>query len=774
MGSILRTKLKSKFSHYGAWLLLSSTLLCSGYVHAHFEAFTIDDIRLDGLRRIDSGTVYNYFPVNAGDYLTPKTAESAIATLFKTQLFNDIQLNRDGNTLIIKLQERPAIASITFVGNKDIDAEQLKGSLKEIGFAEGYVFNQSLLDKVEQELKRQYFSLGKYSSQLKTTLTPLPRNRIGVQLDISEGVSARIKQINLIGNKVFDNDDLLDQLSLSTSGMFSFITNNDQYSKQKLAGDLETLRSFYHDQGYINFNIESTQVSLTPDKKDVYLTLNMIEGEKHTISEIRLVGDLIVAQAELMEKVKLTPGDIFSRKLVNETVEELTNRIGDEGYAFARINPVPDINQEGNTVKLTFFVDSGKRTYVRRINFLGNTRTRDEVLRREMRQMEGGWASNRQIKRSQERLERLNYFDQVIVDTPLVVGTDDQIDVNYQVTEKASGNLLAGVGYSQTEGVLFNANISQDNFLGTGKRIGLGFNNSKYNTLYRLSYQNPYSNIHGVSRGFDIFYRTVDAQEANLSRYITDVYGFKLNHGIPISEYNSINLGLAVDSTQLKTTESSAQEVFDFIQRNGNKYNSYRLTASWAKDTRNRALFPDRGTLSSFGAELAIPPSDLKYYKVKYRHQWLYPLTKDYVFSWKGDISYGDGYGGSKELPFFENYTGGGPRSVRGFEENTLGPLDSKGYPLGGNLRVTSSSEVVFPVPFMSNIRSFRLSTFLDVGNVYGTNEDFDLAEMRYSVGVAAIWASPLGILGFSYAKPLNSKDGDQTKAFQFYLGTTY
>ncbi|MEN9849573.1 MAG: hypothetical protein RL368_2313 [Pseudomonadota bacterium] len=738
-----------------------------------FDAFNVADIRLEGLRRISAGTVFNYLPVKVGEKFTPENASSAIEALFKTGLFKDVRLEREGNVLVVRIDERPSIAKVTFVGNKDIATEDLTKSLKSIGFTEGRVFNRSILEKVELELQRQYFNLGKYAVKIKSTVTPVDRNRVEVQVDVSEGVVAQIDQINFVGNQSFSSKELLEEIELSTGGWLSLFTKENQYSKQKLSADLETLRSFYLDRGYINFNIDSTQVSLTPDKQSVYLTINLTEGDKYTVSDVKLVGNLIAPEAELMQKVTVKTGNVFSRKDVTASTESITERIGDEGYAFANINAIPEVDNKNKTVALKFFIDPGKRAYVRRINYIGNVRTRDEVLRREMRQMEGGWVSTKAVKRSLQRLQRLNYFDDVNVETPLVADSTDQVDVNYTVVEKASGNLMAGVGYSQTQGVLFNASILQDNFLGSGKRIGLGFNNSKVTTSYNLSYLNPYSDIDGVSRGFNVFYRKTDAGLANLSRYATDVIGAGLSYGIPISEYNSVRLGFDVDRTLLKKTDYSAKEVSEFITANGDHYNSYRMSLSWARDTRNNIVLPNEGMLQSFGADLNLPFSDLTFYKVNFRQQWYYPIIKNYVFALKGEVAYGKGYGKTHALPFFENYTAGGPRTVRGFKESTLGPLDSNGLPLGGNLRVVGNAELILP-PFFKSARSFRLSGFFDIGNVYSEAEKFSGSSLRYSTGIAAMWLSPIGALSFSVAKPLNVKSTDQTQAFQFSIGTTF
>lgn len=758
-------------NQYCAKLSVIGLLLLSSAVSA-FSSFQVDDIRLDGLRRISAGTVFNYLIVKKGDDLDADGANAAIVALYKTGLFKDVRLSRQGNVLVVELEERPAIAKITITGNENISSDDLKKSLKNVGFAEGQVFNRSLLEQVELELQRQYFNLGKYAVRIQSTVKELERNRVDISIEISEGVVAKIRQMTLVGNQSFSEDDLLSELELGVGGWFSFFSNRDQYNKQKLGADLETLRSFYLDRGYVNFSVDSTQVSISPDKKDVFITINLTEGDKYTVTGVKLLGHLIVPEVELMEKISVKPGSIFSGKEVSKSTEAMIERLGEEGYLFAKINPLPDLDKDKQTVTLNFFIDPGKRIYVRRINFSGNNKTRDEVMRREMRQMESAWASGANIKRSKTRLERLGYFEEVTVETPLV--SDDQVDVDYTVVERPSGNLIAGIGFSQAEGFLINASLSQDNFLGSGKRIGIDFNNSQVRTSYRFSYFNPYVTIDGISRGFNIFYRKTDAEEANLSRYTTDMYGASLNYGIPVSEFSSVGLGFRYDNTYLRTTDYSAQEIYDFVKANGDQYNTYRISASWERDTRNRYFLADRGTLQSVSTEVSVPPSDLTYYTVGFRHQWLYPLTQEYTLLMEGNVAYGDGFGDTAQLPFFENFYAGGPHTVRGFRQNTLGPLDSTGLPFGGHLKVVGNAEVILPVPFTKNAKSVRTSAFFDIGNVYGDDENFDGGSLRYSTGVAALWLSPIGILSFSLAQPLNTKEGDQIQRFQFSIGATF
>ena len=738
------------------------------------EPFTVKDIRLTGLSRIAPGTVFNYLPIKVGDTFDERRSADAVKALFKTGLFEDVRLERDGDVLVVAVKEREAISQITYTGNENIRTEDLEKALKEIGFAEGEVYDKSKLDKVTQELKRQYFSQGKYGVKIDTKVTKLEGNRVAIAINISEGKTARIKQINIVGNKAFDDEELLDKFKLTTPTMFSFFTRSDQYSKQKLAADLETLRSYYLDRGYVNFNVDSTQVSITPDKSDVYVTVNVSEGEKFTVSDVKLAGELIVPQEDLFKAVTIRKGMIFSRKLVTESSKNITDRLGDDGYAFANVNAVPDIKTEDKTVAITYFIDPGKRVYVRRISFFGNTRTRDEVLRREMRQLEGAWISTGKINRSKVRLQRLGYFSEVNVETPAVPGTTDQVDVNFTVVERASGNLLLGLGFSQSQGVIFNSQVTQDNFLGSGKRVDFAFNNSEVNRTYRLGYLNPYWTVDGVSRGFHAGYRETDAADANVTRFNATVINGGVEFGIPLTEFNSIAVGFDYERTELDLGTSVSQQVRDFVNREGDEFNTLRLSSSFAYDTRNKALLPDRGTLHRIRGELAIPGGDLQYYKLDYDARWFYLITDNYTVALQGRLGYGDGYGDTEELPFFENFYAGGPRTVRGYEDNTLGPKDSNGRALGGDLLVVGNAELILPVPFLQDVESLRVTAFMDAGNVYGSGEAFDSGSVRFSAGLAGLWLSPFGVLTISVAQPFNDENGDKLQPFQFTFGTTF
>jgi outer membrane protein insertion porin family len=748
-------------------------LFLSGQAQA-FEPFEVLDIRVEGLQRISAGTVFNYLPIKVGQTIDTEDTVFAVKALFKSGFFNDVSLERDGSVLVVYVKERAAISSIDIEGNKDLDSEELLEGLKEIGLAEGRVFDRSLLEKVEQELRRQYFSRGKYAVKIDTTVTPLDRNRVGILINVSEGRAARIKQINIIGNHQFSDKDLLDEFSLTTPNMFSFFTKSDQYSKQGLSADLETLRTYYLDRGYLKFNINSTQVSITPDKKDIYVTINVTEGHQYKISEVTLSGDLVVPADELFPLIRINPGDVFSRKQVTESVDRISTLLGDQGYAFANVNTAPEMDDEAFEVNLGFFVDPGKRVYVRRINIAGNTGTRDEVLRREMRQMEGGWYSTEQVERSRTRIDRLGFFEDVNVETPTVPGTTDQLDVNYSVTETSSGSVTAGAGFSQSSGVLFNASIQQENFLGSGKRVAFTFDNSEINTVYRFAYTNPFWTVDGVSRGFSLGYRKTDADEANLSDYSTDTRNADINFGIPINEYDTIRFSVGYQGLDLKANSSSPDQVTDFIDQHGDSFDDAVFTASWSHDSRNRILFTDTGGLQRISLETTTPGSGLEYYKLTYQQQRFIPLTRELTLGLKGNLGYGDGFGDFEQLPFFENFFAGGVRSVRGFEDNTLGPRDSDGDPIGGAFLVVFNAEVIFPIPFVEDAKGVRLSAFFDVGNVFENYDSFEAGDLRYSAGLAGLWLSPLGPISMSLGFPLNAESDDDEQRFQFTVGTFF
>jgi outer membrane protein insertion porin family len=739
------------------------------------EPFVIQDIRVEGLQRISAGTVFNYLPVRVGERIESDDTASIIRALYKTGFFKDVRLEREGDVLIVFVSERPAIAQINIDGNESMETEQLLLGLKDIGMAEGRVFNRSVLDKIEQELRRLYFNQGKYGIKLQSTVTPLERNRVAVDINITEGETARIKRINIVGNDSFDEEDLLDEFELGTSNWTSFISSNDQYSRQQLSADLETLRSYYLDRGFVNFKVNSTQVSITPDKKDIYITINISEGAVFTISDIKLAGTLVVPKEEIFPLVELNRGDVFSRKNVVGSSERISELLGNRGYAFANVNSIPEIDEEEQQVSITFFVDPGKRVYVRHVNISGNSNTRDEVLRREMRQLESAWFSTELVNLSRERLQRLGYFDDVSVETPAVAGSTDQVDVNIRVKEKATGNLMLGAGYSQSQGVIFQASVSQDNFLGTGKKVAFAFNNSDANRLYQLGYTNPYYTVDGISRGFDLRYKETNYADVDIADYATDIASVGVNFGIPLNEFDRLRFDFSVVDTDFVLGDDASTQVRDFEDTYGDSFLDFKIGASWTHDSRDSHLFPTRGGLQSLSAMATVPGSDLTYYRVDYRHRRYFPLSDTFTFSLNGDIGYGDGYSDTDSLPFFENFFSGGTKSVRGFKDYSLGPRDDNDEPLGGNLKVVGNAELLFPPPFNLASKTMRLGAFVDAGNVFDTDhDDFDASDFRYSAGVSMVWLSPMGALGISLAAPLNDESDDETEVFQFTFGSTF
>ncbi len=784
-------------------------LLCAALISFGayaIDSFVVKDIRLVGLQRISAGTVFSYLPVKIGDTVDDARAAEAIRALFKTGFFEDVQLGREGDLLIVTVQERPSIATVKISGNREIDTDKLTKALKDVGLTEGRVFDRSLLDKVQQELQRQYFALGKYGVKVDTKVTVRDRNRADIELEIFEGEAALIQRINIVGNQAFDDETLVDQLQLSEPGFSSFFSGSDKYSKQKLRGDLETLRSFYLDRGYINFNIESTQVTISPDKRDIYIGVNVDEGEQFFVESAKLSGEMPVPREELEKLVTLKNGDVFSRSVVTNVSNAITDRLGDDGYAFANVNAVPDINKADKKVALTFFIDPGKRVYVRRINISGNTKTEEEVIRREFRQMEGGWFTPKKLQRTRVRLQRLGIFDDVTIETPAVPGTSDQVDINVKVVEGSTGQLQASLGYGQVGGLIVQAKIAFNNFVGTGKYISIEATRNQTQEVYNFSYTNPYYTDDGVSRGFNVFYRKTNAGASNIGDYDADDKGMRVNYGFPISEYNSTRVGIEYKQTDLRIDVDSAQLYKDWVcdfynETPSGVYNLCRQKASfqtatidtsWSQDTRNRTFFASEGRLQQVTAEVTLPGLDLQYYKLRYNFETNYPLFAGLVLQGRASIGYGDGYGGTKNLPFFENFYAGGVNSVRGFQGNSLGTpatkedkvtynpttntytVEKDDVATGGSLRTVANLELIFPLPFAENSKSFRVSTFLDAGNVFDGVNDFDVGELRSSYGFQALWVTPVGVLTFSWGWPFDTKPGDKREVFQFYIGAPF
>lgn len=780
--------------------LLPAALSALMIAQVHAESFTVSDIRVNGLQRVSAGSVFAALPLNVGEQIDDRRLVDATRSLFKTGFFQDIQLSRDGNVLIVNVVERPSISSIEIEGNKAITTEDLMKGLKQSGLAEGEIFQRATLEGVRNELQRQYVAQGRYSAEIETEVVPQPRNRVALKITINEGTVAAIAHVNVVGNTVFSEEDLTDLFELKTTNWLSFFKNDDKYSREKLSGDLERLRSYYLDRGYIHMDIASTQVSITPDKKHVYITVNVNEGEKYTIRDVKLSGDLKVPEEEVKKLLLVKQGQVFSRKVMTTTSDLITRRLGNEGYTFANVNGVPEPHDDDKTVSITYVVDPGKRAYVNRINFRGNTKTEDEVLRREMRQMEGGWASTYLIDQSKQRLERLGYFKEVNVETPAVPGTDDQVDVNYSVEEQPSGSITASIGFAQSAGLILGGSISQNNFLGTGNKVSIGLTKSDYQTRYNFGFVDPYWTVDGVSLGYNAFYRKTDYSDldVDVSSYSVNSYGAGVSIGYPISETSRLTYGLTVQKDEIDTGVYTVDEIFDFIKQEGDNFTNFKASIGWSESTLNKGVLANRGHSQSLVLESTIPGSDLSFYKLDYRGQVFAPLTENYTMRFHTELGYGGAYGSTDRLPFYENYYAGGFNSVRGFKDSTLGPRstpssgnnpgtdkdpDQDPQAFGGNILITGGAELLFPLPFVKDQRQLRSVVFWDVGNVFDTDcplsttqgcDGVDFSNLASSVGVGLTWITALGPLSFSLGTPIKKPDNAETQIFQFSLGQTF
>ncbi len=755
--------------------LLLLLALCCASIHPAFalDPFKIKDIRIEGIQRTEAGTVFSYMPVKVGDTMDNEKAAATIKALFATGFFKDVRLEYDKDVLIVQVQERPAIGQVDLIGLKEFPPEQIKEAFKQIGLSEGRIFDRSLLDKAEQEMKRQYLAKGKYSAPVKTTVTPLERNRVAIRFDVEEGDFAKIKQINIVGAETFREKDLLSLMSLSTSNWLSWYTKSDQYSKQKLSGDLETIRSHYLNRGYLEFNVDSTQVQISADKRDIFVTINIMEGKRYIVSDIKVAGEPTLSEAELRKLVKLRSGEVFSREKLTASSKAISDRLGNDGYAFANVNAVPELDKENQRVAFTFFVDPGRRVYIRRINVAGNTRTRDEVIRREVRQAEGGWYAQDKVNRSRERLDLLGFFKEVNVETPPVAGTTDQVDLNVRVDEKSTGNILAGAGFSSSEGIVLSGSVSQPNVLGSGNFLSVQVNTSKVNKTYSISYTNPYYTDDGVSLGGDIYTRKTEAGSLSVSNFTTESIGFGLRTGVPLNETDSINFGLGLDRTKLTLFTDSNQLYRDFVTQFGSSYTTLRGDISFARESLDSRITPTRGTVQRVSGEFGLPGGSLNYYKLSYQHSKYFPLSRDLTLLLNGEIGLADGLG-KDPLPFFKNFYAGGISSVRGFRTGTIGPKDSNGDAIGGGRRIIVNSELLTTVPGLGQDKSVRLSVFLVAGTIEAAGASFSANNVRYSSGLGVYWVSPIGPLRFSYAFPLNAKDTDRKEGFQFQLGGVF
>ncbi|MEJ6743735.1 MAG: outer membrane protein assembly factor BamA [Porticoccaceae bacterium] len=755
------------------------------------EVFQVDDIRIEGLQRVSAGTVFAALPVSVGDLIDEPVVREATRSLFRTGYFSDVVMVRENGVLVIGLEERPAVTEINLDGNKAIETEQLIDALRDNGLAEGQIFRQVILEGMVQELQRQYVAQGRYGALVKTEVKELPRNRVAVNIDIDEGDVAKIRHINIVGNSDFTEETLLDEFEQNSTGWLSWISSNDKYAREKLAGDIETLESWYLDRGYLQFVVVSTQVSISPNKESVYITININEGDIFTVSDIELSGELRIPEAQIRALVLLSEGSTFSQALMTASKEFIARRLGNEGYTFAEIEGYPELNEEAKTAKITFVVKPGMRAYVRRIEFRGNTKTADNVLRREMRQMEGGSANNALIESSKVMLERLGFFKEVRVENVPVAGTNDLLDVIYTVEEQPSGSVGASVGYSQGYGLILGANLSENNFFGTGKQVGVGLNKSKYQTSINFSYTEPYFTVDGVSVGYSVFARETDYGEYNVSSFSTDTYGASVNWSYPVTDIQRIGFGFTYENLEISSGTYDSKEISEFVTENGTSFDVVSGNVNWVQSTLNRGVFATRGTMQRISADLALPGSGLEYYKITYKAQHLRGLYGPLTLKLRADFGYGESYGGTTTMPFFKNFYGGGFGSVRGFKKNTLGPQDTPPSglafyddpdPIGGNVQVEMGAEVLFPLPFLKDQRSVQSSLFLDVGNIFNTKcgetqvNCFkpDVGELRYSVGLGATWLSGFGPITFSIAKPLNSNDFDETEVFQFSLGNQF
>lgn len=747
---------------------------------AAFEPFTIKDIRLEGIQRTEPGTVFSYLPVKVGDRMDDGKVDAAIHALFATGFFKDVRLEEaPGGVLVVRVSERPAIASVEINGVKDFSKTQLRNNMKYVGLTQGRIFDRSALEKAEKQLKRNYVARGKYAVSVSTTVKPLPRNRVAVTFDVVEGKVSKIRQINIIGNHAYSESDLLDLMKLGTPGLWSWATDNDQYSKPKLEADLETLKSYYLDSGYLEFSIDSTQVSISPDKENIYITINITEGPKYTVSDVRVAGpEKILPHAEMRKLISVKPGDVFSRKALTESDKRIAERLGNDGYAFANINAMPEVDKEKHQVAFTFVLDPGQRVYVRHINISGNTKTNDEVIRREFRQMEGSWFDTDKTRKSKQRVDKLGFFSEVNIETPAVQSSTDQVDVNVGVKEKSTGKFSVGAGVANGQGLILTAAITQANLFGTGNYLSTQVNTSKINRVASISYTNPYYTDDGISRGFDVYKRNTNANRTNvISPYTVSTYGGGVRYGIPIADEQSANLGLAYENTAIGLSTTSPQRFKTYVNTFGSRTSTYLATLGWSRDSRDSAIYTTDGSVQSLVTEVGLPVAyGLRYYKFIAQDQTFYPTSQNTTLMLNGQFGVGDGYD-NKPMPFFKNFYGGGVGSVRGYDQNSLGPVDTTGYAIGGNRMVALSAELMFPMPGMSKEKSVRMSTFVDGGAVYGPSIQNTLPQMlgmRYSYGVALTWISPVGPLKFSLGYPIHRQFGDKLQRFQFTLGNLF
>ena len=765
----------SRWSAIGFLLLISFAVL-HGQARAQSSGFVVSDIVVEGNERIDLGTVLTYLPVRTRDRFDPATDSARVLrALYETGLFDDVVIKRRGsNILVVEVEERPSIGSISINGNKKITQEELTRSLNQADIALGRVYNRSILETVERELRRVYFSAGNYGSEIDINVEELDRNRVALDIDITEGAVARIEHINIIGNKSFDESTLL-KLLQSRQKPFNPFSSADEYSQVKLAADIETLRSYYQDSGFIRFEVDSTQVSISPDKRDIFVVINIREGERYTVRSVDLTGDFDVPKEELEPLLRVTTGDVFSRKDIVQSSNAISDRLGQDGFAFATVDVLPDINDESRDVGLTFVIKPGKRVYVRRITFTGQYKTRDEVLRREMRQLEGSRFSPALVNRSRIRLQRLAFMQSVSIRTPRVPGTDDQVDLEVTVQEGQSGSFSAGLGYGSDGGTTVNLAFQQDNLFGTGESLQFSFDNSRTTRQLSLSFRDPYFTDDGISRTVGAFIRETDtSNQESTSRYLASTRGANVRFGVPLSEFSTFRVGLGYERTEIGTTSGTPDEIEDYIGVNGDTFDLFDINLGFTFDTRNRTVFATKGAVNRLSLEAIVPGSDLTFYKLGYRFEYFKPITERYTFSTTIRVDSGYGYGDFDELPFFKRYFAGGVRTLRGFRTGSLGPKDSLDNARGGDFRTLGTVEIIFPPPFVEEPGATRLSLFTDFGNVFTNYDEFDADEIRASYGLAFVWLSPVGPLTFSLSNPYNEEEGDRVQEFQFTIGSIF
>lgn len=741
------------------------------------DSFVLTDVQVNGLERISTGTVLSNIPVSVGETFDDNMTANLVRSLYKTGLFEDVQVSRNENALLVNVKERAAIGDLIVTGNKVIDTPALLDALKRAGIAKGRPLDKAALNRIEQEIKQQYLANGNYSVDVATTTEQLERNRVALKININEGAVARIERVNISGNKAYTEATLKKLFDSEPKGKFSLFSSKDKYAKEKLVGDVDKLTSYYRDRGYLNFEVVSSQVSLSKDKRSVIINININEGDQYRVGKVSISGNTGLSQKELTNLVTLKEGEIFSQAELTEMRSNIQERLGKDGFAFSRIGVTPQLDNINKSVSLVFKAEKGQKAYVRRIDISGNFKTKDEVFRREMRQLESSFLSKEKVDASKRRIQRLPFVESVKITTSPVAGRSDQVDLDVIVSETSSNQFTAGVGYSQTNGILFNLGLAQSNFLGTGQSLSVSGERSDSTNRFNFSFNNPYHTVNGVGRGFNFFYEENDADEDNVSDYESNAYGGDINYTIPLTEDNSLRFSLGYEHRDIilpSDTTDVADHIVEFTERYGSEYDNFLGKLSYIHDTRDRFLFPTEGIRQSVTLEVGLPGSDLEYYKLNYKAASYFPVSENITFSLKGGVSTGDGYGDTTELPFYERFYSGGISTVRGFDTNSLGPLDKNDDPQGGDFVVNAKAELLFPVPLAQDVKGLRMSAFVDAGNVYKDIDNFDADEIRYSAGLSATWISPLGPFTISYAEPINLEEGDDEQKIQFTIGTSF